>query len=323
MRKLKVEFNAQKALCVYDVFPALKERYELVVSGFAEQLLAGADATKLEKIIITEHFIDDVLSFQREKLNSTGEVTNNEYGRAFGKLLYAPQEEKYYIFLDSEYASFLIDDEILDAMTSKLDDNTKGVIFQQRRCAMNLIAHELEHFKFALTHTSDKSDTSLRGQCKQLLFQLFDEYCASRNATEISGGSVFQYDGDYMLKIEKYIMQQRWSYNTRELSLNEFVGIFHQYTRQALMNIVAHIGAKHGTASTTEVSQNCRCGDTIEELEKMFCAMFASVQDGQSLVIQDELVEWLLGYYAKFEVYISDTNGLYYSIPFDERGMEL
>ena len=39
-----------------------------------------------------------------------------------------------------------------------------------------------------------------------MMFELFDEYNAARKATEVSSVSVFSYDEEYMLKIEKYIM---------------------------------------------------------------------------------------------------------------------
>lgn len=127
-----------------------------------------------------------------------------------------------------------------------------------------------------------------------------------------------------MLKIEKHIMDNRMKYNTRELDLNDFVPMFHQYTRQALMYIAANVGSKHGVEIADAFFENCRCYPLLQELEKEFDCFFAKMEKGEKIVISSQLVEWLKEYYELFKVYISETvQGWYYDIPFDEGGANI
>ena len=324
---MKVIFNAKKAFGFLDVTPELKQRFELVFSKLAEQVLTGANYNNLESIIATDNFVDDVLAFQRENLNGVEGVTSNEYGRAFGKMIYVPTQEKYYVFLDAEYASFLIDDTIFDAIISNLngDKELTNCIVVQRQCAMNLLAHELEHYKFANSQTAPIVDVdNLDSQYERMMFELFDEYNAARKATEVSSVSVFSYDEEYMLKIEKYIMDNRWKYNTREIDLNQFVALFHQYTRQALMYIAANIGSKHGSENDKNIFDSCRCSPLIRALEEDFDCLFTKAHKGEKVIISTRLIDWLKEYYELFKVYISKTaQGLYYEIPYDEGDAEV
>ena len=318
--KMTVFFNAQKALCAINITPELKQRFELVILKFAEQVLLGEHNSKLENITITDHFVEDVLAFQREHLNGIEGVTSNEYGRAFGKMIYVPSQEKYHVFLDSEYGSFLIDDEIMDVFISRMNGDRELInnIVTQRKCAMNLLAHELEHYKFANNQVAPGVNGSFENYCERVMFELFDEYNASRRAIEVSPVSVFTCDEEYMLKIETYIMDQRLEYNKRKISLNQFVSLFHQYTRQALMYIAANVGSKHGVKNDLPVFEKCRCFSLIKDLEQAFGKLFSLSQQGEKIVVSRSLVKWLKEYYELFGVYISETaEGWYYEIPFN------
>lgn len=318
---MTVFFNAQKAFCAIDITTELKQRFELVISKFAEQVLLGENDCKLESITITDNFVDDVLAFQRENLNGVEGVTHNEYGRAFGKMIFVPDQKKYHVFLDSEYGSFLIDDEIMDVVISRMNGDRTLInnIVTQRKCAMNLLAHELEHYKFANTQVAPGVNGSFDNYCERVMFELFDEYNASRRAIEVSPVSVFTYDEEYMLKIEKYIMNQRLKYNKRKVGLNQFVSLFHQYTRQALMYIAANVGSQHGVKEDMSVFEECRCFSLTKDLEQAFRNLFSLMQQGEKIVVLRNHVEWLKKYYELFGVYISETTeGWYYDIPFDE-----
>ena len=318
---MTVFFNAQKAFCAIDITPELKQRFELVISKFAEQVLLGENDCKLESITITDNFVDDVLAFQRENLNGVEGVMHNEYGRAFGKMIFVPDQKKYHVFLDSEYGSFLIDDEIMDVVISRMNGDRALInnIVTQRKCAMNLLVHELEHYKFANTQVASGVNGSFDNYCERVMFELFDEYNASRRAIEVSPVSVFTYDEKYMLNIEKYIMEQRLKYNKRKVSLNQFVSLFHQYTRQALMYIAANIGSKHGVMGDMSVFEECRCFSLTKDLEQAFEYLFSLMQQGEKITVSRNHVEWLKEYYELFGVYISETaEGWYYDIPFDE-----
>ena len=115
-----------------------------------------------------------------------------------------------------------------------------------------------------------------------------------------------------------YIIDKRLKYNRRKLSLNDFVRTFHAYTRQALMNIAANLGAKHGTGNATAIFENCLCGGILHEIETGFGSLYSTMRAGGSIDISTELVAWIKNYYEVFGVSISETPaGLYYDIPYD------
>ena len=98
-----VNFNAKKVLGVLDITPELRERFEFIILSFSEQILSDVDYKNLESITVTDDFVNEVLAFQREHLNGVEGITNNQYGKALGKMIYVPSQKKYYIFLDSYY----------------------------------------------------------------------------------------------------------------------------------------------------------------------------------------------------------------------------
>lgn len=316
-----VNFNANKAFGFLNMNPELKQRFELVISSFSEQVLSGMDYSNLESITVTDNFVDDVLSFQREHLQGVESVTDNEFGRAFGKMIYVPNQGKYYIFLDAEFGSFLMDDEIMDVIISQIkeDKSLSDSFILQRKRAMNILVHELQHYIFANVQTPPDVDVSLDSKCRKLMFDLFDEYHASRKAIQYSLVSAFDYDEENILEIEKHIMANRLKYNLKEITINQFAKLFHQYTSQALMCIAANIGSKHGVESNNSVYENCRCHSLMQELEQEFDCLFTLVQQGKTISISNRLIEWLKEYYGVFKVYIHETiQGMYYVIPFDE-----
>lgn len=319
-----VNFNAKKVLGVLDITPELRERFEFIILSFSKQILSDVDYKNLESITVTDDFVNEVLAFQREHLNGVEGITNNQYGKALGKMIYVPSQKKYYIFLDSGYASFLIDDKIMDSIVDNLNGNQELIdnIILQRKSAINILIHELEHYRFANIQTAPILDGTLDSQCEGLMFELFDEYNAARRAAEECSTSIFLNDEEYLLNIEKYVMDNRLKYNTRKIDLNDFVALFHQYTRQSLMYIVGNIGSKYGVESNEELFRNCRCYPSIQELEKEFDKINSSIKTGGKVQISNRLIEWLKEYYELFGVYISEeVHGLYYNIPYGE-GLE-
>lgn len=89
----------------------------------------------------------------------------------------------------------MIDDVIFNSLISSLNGD-KGLIDRvviQRQCAINLLAHELEHYKFANSQTAPTVDfDSLDSQCEGLMFELLDEYNAARKAAQFSPISVLR-----------------------------------------------------------------------------------------------------------------------------------
>lgn len=311
-----VEFNAKKAFSVMDMIPALKSRFEEVILAYAKYVLGEVDDTYLAKIIVTDNFVEDVQAFQREHLGGRTQVTNNDYGRAMGKTIHSEKDDRHYIFLDAEYGSFLIDDEIFATVFEKLDEDVKQPMLAHRSKAINILAHELEHYKFHILFVDPEEDFSLSGQYRKLLLRMYNEYAACRNAMNVSTVAAIPYDEEYMQNIETFIMEQRSKYNHHQVSLDKFCSLFHQYTFQALMNISANIGSKHGIGSDTAIFEHCLCGDIIVKLEQGFAKAYDTAEAGKEIQFPETLIDWVSEYYACFRVYLEDTaDGIYYDIP--------
>lgn len=316
VKPMVVEFNVKKILSVIDVVPSLKAYMEKVCATIANHILADFDSTQLERIIVTDNFVSDVLQFQRANLDGVEGVTCNEYGKAYGKMIFVPKQKRYYIFLDAEYATFLIDDTLMGSIISSVGDELKEDILKGRNCAINLLAHELEHFKFACSFTKPTTEKNLESEYISFIFQLFDEYYVTRKSLKYSPVPIFPYDEDYMAKIEEHIVANRFKYNMGEISLDEFVPLFHQYTNQALMNIAANIALKHETGNDMVLFENCLCSNLLQELEDSFKSLFDLSENGTQPDISQELINWINEYFSLFRVYITETpQGYRYRIP--------
>lgn len=65
----------------------MKTLLEPSIAAHIEELVQGYDLSHLEKVVITDDFVEEALEFQREQHYLNPSVTDNDKARAFGKTL--------------------------------------------------------------------------------------------------------------------------------------------------------------------------------------------------------------------------------------------
>lgn len=311
-----VIFKAKKLLGKISIKSEIKEYYEQIIKLFVESDLSYLNLEKLNAIIIPDDFLQDVLDFQYEKGLANPNVTNTKYARAYGKMLYVPEEDGYYVFVDADKATFMVDDGIFEVFFSGLKKEDYEQCLIERKQAFNLLAHELSHVELESNITIDLSAKTLQGQVVSMWKQIFEEYYACRRASRIYGEvSIIQHNEEYLSDIESEIMTQRRKYNYRQIELDDFCKIFHKYARMSLIHIVSELGCSK-ELNIEVVYENVKVGKYILDLNNEFNEMYEMVCNEGRLIISEKLIKLAFDYFSEFRIFISETEeGIRYDIP--------
>lgn len=310
-----VEFNVKNLLGTIPVTSEDKLYYEQLIQIIVEKFFSSIDSSNVEKIIIPDDFIADVLEYQDLKNMANPSVTNNEFGKAYGKVLFDKNSGKYTVFLDPEVAIFLMEDNRYNACFNDLDEENKKIVHTQRQQALNLLAHELAHVEFATHAIIPEVTLDYESQLESLLFSLFDEYYACRRSSAI-GESIITYNEEYINDMEQKIHDEKWKYKTHVIELNEFCRLFHDLTKQCLLAMVAVLGSLEGKKTKKPLYESCRLGFIVDDFRTEFDKMYVAFRESNAITMCPSLSEKIHLYFASFGVHISERpEGVYYSIP--------
>lgn len=311
-----VIFKAKKLLGKIPIKSELKEYYEQIIRLFVESELSYLNLKKLNAIIIPDDFLRDVLNFQYEKGLKNPNVTNTKYARAYGKMIYVPEEDSFYVFVDADKATFMVEDRIFEIFFSGLMEDDYEQCLMERKQAFNLLAHELSHVELESNILIDVSTDTLQEQVISMWKQIFEEYYASRRASRIYGdSSIIQHNEEYLNDIETEIMTQRRRYNYRQIELDDFCKVFHKYARMSLVHVVSELGCSKEL--TIDVAyKKLKVGKYILVLNNEFSKMYEMVCKEGRLIVSEKLIKLAFDYFAEFRIFISETEeGIRYDIP--------
>lgn len=311
-----VEFNVKNLLGQIPVTSELNLYYEQLIQAIAEKFFSFIDTSNVEKIIVPDDFIVDVLEYQELLNMENPSVTNNEFGRAFGKILFNKDTGKYVVFLDPAIATFLMEDTMYNACFNSLDEENKKSLYVARQHALNLLAHELAHVEFATHAIIPEVTPDYESQIESLLYHLFDEYYACRRSAVVSSEYIISYDEKYINDIEQKAFDEKWKYKTHGIELNEFCRLFHALTKQCLVGMVSVLGSLEGQKTNEPLYESCRLGFIVEDFRIEFERMYVAFLDGNAITMTPLLTECINHYFDSFGVYISKRpEGMYYDIP--------
>ncbi len=313
---VNVEFKAEKLLGKIPVKNELKNYYEQIIRLFVESELSYLNLKKLNAIIVPDDFLQDVLDFQYEKGLPNPNVTNTKYARAYGKMIYIPEEDSFYVFVDVDKATFMVDDRIFEVFFSGLSEDDYEQCLMERKQAFNLLAHELSHVELESNISIDVTIETLQEQVVSMWKQIFEEYYACRRASRVYGeDSIIQHREDYLNDIESEIMTQRRRYNYREIELDDFCKVFHKYVRMSLIHVVSELGCSK-ELNYEVIYENVKVGKYILDLDNEFSKMYEMVCNEGRLIVSDKLIKLAFDYFAEFRIFISETKkGIRYDIP--------
>lgn len=294
----------------------LRRYYEQIIEAFVRSELNYLNLEKLSAIIVPDVFIDEVLEFQKEIGISNPNVTNTTLARAFEKMIHDTKEDKFYVFIDSSKAVFMMENQMFDNCFSLLKKEDYEECVAERKWAFNLLAHELSHVELESNIGFRFCTTTLREQAISLWKQVFQEYYACRRSSRIYGeSSVIDHSEEYINGIENEIMKQRKNYNYNRIELNNFCQIFHKFTKMYLIHIVSELGIAKELGRTVSYG-----GFKIEKylpvLEAELDRMYKTAYCENRVVVSEVLIDLLFEYYAEFRIFITETRqGVRYDIP--------
>lgn len=311
-----VSFEAKKVVGQVPVTPELKQYYENLFAVLANRIVGKDIVDNIEAIVIPEDFISAVLAFQEEHNDGKPSVTDNEFGRAYGKMLRDPKTGKYTVFIDVMLAGHIMEDNLFNSCFKNLDEDNLSIAKRSRQESLNILAHELSHVELATTLERPKTEKSLHSGYIQQAYNLFDEYYACRKAGALFPSSIADDDEKFILDLEDRIDSERWNYKTHKMSLNQFCSIFHQLSEMTLIRLVSVLGGYAAEGRNDLPFQNSLVGKQAAEFRTCFDRLFLQVVNGDTVDFSELPTSAIDRYFRDLGVEISDTSrGLYYSIP--------
>ena len=311
-----VEFKVEKLLNNILVNNELKIYYEQTIKLYVLSKLNNLNLEKLSSIIVPESFVEDVLEFQEEKGILNPNVTNTKFARAYGKMIFVPKEDKYYVFVDADKAVFIVDDKVFESFFGSLDAENYELCIVERKRALNLLAHELSHVELESNVQLQFCVETLRDEVISMWKQIFEEYYACRRASKVYGDySVIEHNENYLNSIENEIMIQRKRYNYRKISLDDFCQIFHKYARMSLIHVVSELGSvKELNGNVTY--EKLKIAKYIVDLDNEFDKMYEMFFSEGTIIVSGQLINMAFDYFAEFRIFITETKtGTRYDIP--------
>ena len=311
-----VSFEAEKVVEQVPVTPELKQYYENLFAVLTKRIVGEDVIEQIEAIVIPNDFISAVLAFQKSHNDSKPSVTDNEFGRAYGKMLYNPETGKYSVFIDIMLASYIMEDNLFNACFTNLDEENLLAVKRNRQASLNILAHELSHVELATRLNRPKTEKSLQNGYIQQAYNLFDEYYACRKAGALFPKSLADDDERFILELEEKIESERWEYKTHKISLNQFCSVFHQLSEMTLIRLVSVLGGYAAEENDALPFQNSLVGKQAAEFKKCFDNLFFQVISGYKVDFSEMPTSAIGKYFCDLGVEISETpRGLYYSIP--------
>lgn len=313
---MKVSFDATHIVGKVEVTPELKQYYENLISLIVHSFLDEETIEHIDGIIIPKEFISAVLEYQRVHNDKNPSVTNNEFGRAYGKLLYNAEIDKYDVFIDEMLAAFILGDEVFDAWFNNLDDESLAEAKTKRAFSINILVHELAHVEFALRVPLPKQEKSLHGGYIRFVYELLNEYYACRRAASFSARTIADDDEKFILDLEGRIDKERWRYKQGYIDLNSFCKEFHELTEMALIRLVSVLGTYAAENKDYLPFPNTTLGKQAMHFGQSFGSLFSQILNKEEMMVTAFPTDAVDSYYQDLGVIISDTGkGLYYSIP--------
>lgn len=293
----------------------IKSYFETNIQGLIENFTY---LPNLQKCIITDKLIDDVLALQRQLHYDYPNVTNNKFGRAFGKIITNKDNTDVYVLLDASVISFIIDDEFLNTVFKEIDTEHRNFILTNRRMAINTLYHELSHIEMSLKYNFiSNSDKSIKSYITIIANRLLEEYYACRRASVYYREDSFNADSKYseISKIEKTILDERKQYNLRNISLDDFVSNFREFASLGLIYAISYYANFYGCEKELDKYIGLKLQKHIQNISLSLSELFENLNANRTFNF-DNLNKEILNYFEEFEIYLSDTpNGIYWSIP--------
>jgi hypothetical protein len=240
-------------------------------------------------------------------------------------------EDGFHVFLDKKVIAPIVVAQIIENNQTQIDENIKNLIALEKNKYLRMIRHELAHVE-DLTNRQAWNWTTELGSPKYVKYyllsialRLWEEYYACQRSNYIYNTDMLEDELSFLLTnltiAEEEICQQRWKYNKREISLEDFLNTLFEYIKMAFIYCCYFMGHfdKHFDTIAPFFIQGRNCSRFYSFIPRMWehlKVMHDSYPNWNTIQIFDEICDILLCSINSFEVYPEDTKeGTYYSIP--------
>ena len=332
----------EKAADFNYLIPSLQETMESVVNRLITLEDPPINTENLVAIHFTENYREELFAFQ-ESVGHPAFATQNKVGDGYAQVVYVTAEQGspdlrgYHIFISkfipmailvSQHAENLVG--ALDTPDEKLLDFAKQSNHEKNKC-LRMIRHELAHVedgnnqKGWIWLESAFQGNTVKSTLRYDAYRLWEEYYACRRSN-------FFYDVDAIAEevssllssletAEAEICDLRWKYNTREIALDDFVRLLHEYTRSDFIYCCYFMGHtdriyKYVIDKLQPELYPSRFYKYVGQMWDVLRTMADSYPNWNGPRIFDDLSEVILKCIEEFEIYPEDTTrGAYYDIP--------
>ncbi len=283
-----------------DVTESIKQYYNIILNAVIDKYMSDLEIESLNEIIITDRLSECVKAYQREH-GLTEELTDNEFGRVFGKTIFDSKTGKHSIFLNAEEATFLLDDSVIDRF-HKGDEEGKKNSYKQRDHIINLLAHELSHVEYnslITTIVSFSSKNPYDEYLKGLAIIMFEEYYACRRASEVSIPFYDEYLKDSIKNIESNVEKLVYKFRTNELRADIFRARFLERLQMTLDDMCYLLG---DTASREHAEcdlKNTKLHGIVGSIKREFNELYFSARNQHQVVVPLVIRNDVIKYYMK------------------------
>ena len=324
------------------LIPALEETMRSAVDCLITLEEPPINTDNLVAIYFAENYREELFAFQKS-VGHPEFATQNKIGDGHAQVVHVVEGQGtadmlgYHVFFSKIIPTAIVVNLYLENLIVNRDTaetELLEVVKQSKRNKnkyLRMIRHELAHIEDENNQANwTWLESSLEGDSlKPLLrceaFHLWKEYYACRRSN-------FFYDADATAEemtsllsnletAEAEICNLRWKYNTRKITLDEFVRLFHEYIRLALTYccyFIVHTDRFYDYLADKLQPElyPSRLYKYVSQMWGILRSMANSYPNWNSPEYFDNLSEVILKCIEDFEVNPKDTEqGIYYSIP--------
>ncbi len=308
--------------------------YKLCIESIYDQLSSGLNLVNLSQVIIPEDYEKELFSFQ-QKNGQREFITKNEFGLGFAQVVTVTENDdtRHVIFLRKDLVAALLPDEQLEILQKSLSEENYEEALKARNLAINTIIHEFAHVdemnKRELMGWIDtiKGVVSVDSKYFNDCFSIWTEYYACRKVS-----TSLQIKADLIVEmvetcksVDSKIQEQREKYHMHQVSLDEFVIYFHEYTSFMLNKMASNHGHFFAIPSDSRIEIIEQVSELLigqpayliwSELGIELDLLFQHFPKWESVESLNNFKEIIKRYYNGYDIFMSDTEmGVYYDIP--------
>lgn len=317
------------------LIPFMEKTMEKVIGDLISLEEPPIDTSDLTAVHFTDNYQSELFAFQKAIGHRTF-VTDNKIAKGHAQVIYVNHgegpaaDEGYHIFFSKLIPMSIMIGQLCED-NQKIDSALLKNAKHEKNYYLRAIRHELAHVEDENNQRkwiwlqSAFNDNSFKATLRHHAYRLWGEYYACRRSNFFFDLDAISDEISSVLsnfeKAEEEICNLRWQYNTREIDLESFIRLLHEYICSAFIYCCYFLGHTdrlydHVAPLINPDLHPSRFYPYMKRVWDILRAMVSSYPDWNSPDIFDGLAQIILECIREFEIYPKDTDkGAYYSIP--------